>query len=522
MLRCVQKQSLIRPFISSQRVLQKRTLASISQDLENAYDVVIIGGGVAGVTLACSLASRPSMRNSRIALVEAMDLTGVRKWEPKQDNYSNRVVSLTPGSMGFFDQIGITKHMALDRANGYRDMQVWDGVTDARIHLDSALLKGYGADKNVKENTIAYMVENLNVQSAALKRLEECRAQGYQVDLIQQVKVAEIEDSRQDTVLGQQKPEEGLDLHDWPTVHLDNGRKLKARLLIGADGINSPVRNFANIDSLGWDYDAQGVVATLKLDPTRPNNTAWQRFLPTGPIAMLPLSEGYASMVWSTTPAIAKALKNVSSTDFCNLVNAAFRMSHVDLKYLYKQIDTKSFKSACNIAEEYNWRESVAKKSLNDEQVLDREFSLPPEIVQVQDKSRASFPFRLRNAESYVAERVALVGDAAHATHPLAGQGMNQGLLDVECLSQLLEKGTTEGQDIGSIHLLRQYASERYLRNIMMISSCDKLHRLFSTDATPVTWARSLGLNAVNSNGFLKAEIMKYAMGIEYTGEFRH
>lgn len=209
-------------------------------------------------------------------------------------------------------------------------------------------------------------------------------------------------------------------------------------------------------------------------------------------------------MVWSTTPAIARALKNVSSTDFCNLVNAAFRMSHVDLKYLYKQIDTKSFKSGCNIAEEYNWRESVAKKSLNDEQVLDREFSLPPEIVQVQDKSRASFPFRLRNAESYVAERVALVGDAAHATHPLAGQGMNQGLLDVECLSQLLEKGTTEGQDIGSIHLLRQYASERYLRNIMMISSCDKLHRLFSTDATPVTWARSLGLNAVNSNGFLK------------------
>lgn len=194
------------------------------------------------------------MRNSRIALVEAMDLTGVRKWEPKQDNYSNRVVSLTPGSMGFFDrkyckpfhvlllfysdfmlhlEIGITKHMALDRANGYRDMQVWDGVTDARIHLDSALLKGYGADKNVKENTIAYMVENLNVQSAALKRLEECRAQGYQVDLIQQVKVAEIEDSREDTVvLGQQKPGEGLDLHDWPTVHLDNGRKLKARLLV--------------------------------------------------------------------------------------------------------------------------------------------------------------------------------------------------------------------------------------------------------------------------------------------------
>ncbi|KAG2211219.1 hypothetical protein INT47_006339 [Mucor saturninus] len=515
MLRILQSQKLYQPFVSNRHALQRRTLASISNDLENAYDVVIIGGGVAGVTLACSLASSPSMRHNRIALVEAMDLTGVRNWEPQADNYSNRVVSLTPGSMGFFEKIGVTKHMALDRANGYRDMRVWDGVTGAKIHLDAALLNGSG--HKVKENTIAYMVENLNLQSAALKRLDECRAQGSHIDLIQKVKVAEIEKKVEDT-----PPKEGLDLHDWPTVHLDNGRKLKARLLIGADGINSPVRSFAKIDSLGWDYDAQGVVATLKLDPARPNNTAWQRFLPTGPIAMLPLSEGYASMVWSTSPSTAKALKNVSSTDFCHLVNAAYRMSHVDLKYLYKQIDMNSFKSACDIAEEYNWRESVAKKSLNDQEILDREYSLPPQVVQVQEKSRASFPFKLRNSESYVADRVALVGDAAHATHPLAGQGMNQGILDVECLAQLLERGTVEGQDIGSIHLLRQYASERYVRNIMMISSCDKLHRLFSTDAAPVTWARSLGLNAVDNVGFLKAEIMKYAMGIEYTGEFRH
>lgn len=120
--------------------------------------------------------------------------------------------------------------MALDRANGYRDMQVWDGVTDARIHLDSAILKDYGS-KSLKENTIAYMVENLNVQSAALKRIEECRANGSQIDLIQQVKVAEIEGPKEE----EKNVDEGLDLHDWPTVHLDNGRKLKARLLVRFD-----------------------------------------------------------------------------------------------------------------------------------------------------------------------------------------------------------------------------------------------------------------------------------------------
>ncbi|KAG1458945.1 hypothetical protein G6F46_007146 [Rhizopus delemar] len=484
----------------------RRGLVTVSKDIQQAYDVVIIGGGVAGVTLACALASSPSVSRQRIALVEAMDLSNVKSWKPQQYNYSNRVVSLTPGTMNFFQKIGVKQHLTMDRVHGYRDMRVWDGVTGASIHLDSAIL-------DVKEPTIAYMVENINVQHAALQRIEECRSQGVQIDLFEKTKVAEIDKETTSR-------EDGLSLNDWPTVHLDDGKQLKARLLVGADGINSPVRGFAQIESLGWDYNAQGVVATLKLDPERPESkvTAWQRFLPTGPIAMLPLGEGYASMVWSTYPEIAKALKTVSSHDFCNIVNAAFRMSHVDLKYLYQQITSGK---ACDIGAEYAWRESVAKKSLGEQEIFERENSLPPQVVDIQENSRASFPFRLRNAEHYVKDRVALVGDAAHATHPLAGQGLNQGILDVESLSQLIEKGTMEGQDIGSIHLLRQYASERYLRNIMMISSCDKLHRLYSTDLAPVTWIRSAGLSVVDQLGFAKAEIMKYAMGIEYNGNIR-
>lgn len=207
--------------------------------------------------------------------------------------------------------------------------------------------------------------------------------------------------------------------------------------------------------------------------------------------------------MWSTRPEIAKALKAVSPHDFCNIVNAAFRMSHVDLKYLYQQLTAGK---SCDIGAEYTWREEVAKKSLDEQEIFEREYSLPPQVIDIQENSRASFPFRLRNAEHYVTDRVALVGDAAHATHPLAGQGLNQGILDVQSLSQWIEKGTTEGQDIGSIHLLRQYASERYLRNIMMISSCDKLHRLYSTDAAPITWARSIGLSAVNQLDFVKVK----------------
>lgn len=101
--------------------------------------------------------------------------------------------------------------------------------------------------------------------------------------------------------------------------------------------------------------------------------------------------------------------------------------------------------------------------------------------------------------------------DAAHTIHPLAGQGLNQGLLDVECLSRMLALGTMEGQDIGSIHLLRNYASERYVRNIVMLSTCDKIHRLFSTEAASITWLRSFGLTALNSFDIVKASALMCA-----------
>lgn len=115
-------------------------------------------------------------------------------------------------------EIGIKQHLTMDRVHGYRDMRVWDGVTGASIHLDSAIL-------DVKEQTIAYMVENINVQHAALQRIEECRAQGVQIDLFEKTKVAEID--KEST-----SREDGLNLNDWPTVHLDDGKQLKARLLV--------------------------------------------------------------------------------------------------------------------------------------------------------------------------------------------------------------------------------------------------------------------------------------------------
>ncbi|KAI8331215.1 hypothetical protein BC941DRAFT_439321 [Chlamydoabsidia padenii] len=464
-----------------------RRLYSMDTDLKNAYDVVIVGGGVCGTALACSIASNPLLQHQRVALVEAMDLSNTLTWSPKPDHFSNRTVSLTPGSMRLLQDIGVTEHLAPGRANPYTDMRVWDGVTGAQIHFDATTLPDTLSNK-----TIAYMIENTHLQHALLKRLEQCREQGAQVDIMQKARVADIK--------------HGDDSLDWPKVKLENGNTLNARLLIGADGVNSPVRTFAGIDSLGWDYDAQGLVATLKLD-SLDHQTAWQRFLPTGPIAMLPMGEGYASIVWSTKPHLAKLLKSVSEADFVELVNAAFRLSHVDLAYFYEQLGGDDrFDS---LASEVAWRDEVMMNSAH---------LLPPKVIGVQENSRASFPLKLRNSERYISDRVALIGDAAHTTHPLAGQGMNQGLLDVESLTNVLVKGTCEGQDIGNIHLLRNYASDRYVKNIVMISACDKMYRLFGTDVAPVAWLRSFGLSTINGLDFVKAEIMKYAMGVEYTG----
>ncbi|KAH8556280.1 ubiquinone biosynthesis monooxgenase [Umbelopsis sp. PMI_123] len=476
-----------------------------SSSINHIYDVVIVGGGVAGTALACSLASKPEFHSKKIALIEAFDLAPVKKWTPTEKVYSNRVVSLTPASVSLLKDMDVWRHLRQERIKPYHDMQVWDAISGARVKFNTSML-----GQNSENVPIAWMIENVHLQNGILASVEEHNSNGAKMEIIEKIKVSNIsyDNNIDDSVMG-------YDLSDWPTVELSNGRKLKTRLLIGADGANSPVRNFANINSLGWDYDTHAVVATLEMDVHRSNDTAWQRFLPTGPIAILPLKDGISSMVWSTKPQLAAAIKALPDDSFCHLVNAALRLSPADLKYLYKELieDTKSFGNL--IKEELTWRESVSHKSKSGPEMIDNELSMPPKVLGVQNNSRAGFPLRLRNAERYIADRVALVGDAAHTIHPLAGQGLNQGLLDVQKLSEVLQMGIRNGEDIGHIHLLSHYASNRYGRNVAMLSACDKIHRLFGTEFAPVVWARTFGFNAVNVFEPVKAEIMKYAMGLE-------
>ena len=188
------------------------------------------------------------------------------------DRFSNRCSSLTPTSVEFLDRIGAWKHIQRERVQPYEEMQVWDGVSGSRIEFDWP--------RGSAGRTIAYMNENLNLTSGLLKRIDELGG----VSIFDNKKVESIS-------CGQET--ETVDLSAWPVVQLHGGKKIAARLLIGADGANSPVRAFAGIESEGWDYNRQGVVATVELEGEgwggANHKIAYQRFLPTGPAAMLPL-----------------------------------------------------------------------------------------------------------------------------------------------------------------------------------------------------------------------------------------
>jgi len=418
------------------------------------------------------------MAGLKVALIEGQSLTPIRNFFLPPSRFSNRCSSLTPSSVCFLDAIGAWKHIDKERVQSYEEMQVWDGVTGARIEFD------WPAEK--KGSTIAYMNENLNLTSALLKRIDELGG----IEVLDGERVEDI-------VLGEETDE--VDLRSWPVVGLKGGRRLAARLLVGADGANSPVRAFAGIGSRGWDYDRQGMVATLEMEGVGWNEsskTAYQRFLPTGPVAMLPLPGKYSTLVWSTTPALAAHLKTLSSKDFIAMVNAAFRLSSVDLAYMHTQKEGQ--------AEELAWR---SQHTAFDES------RIPQRVTGVQEGSIASFPLKLRHADSYIGERVALVGDAAHTIHPLAGQGLNQGQGDVESLVKTIEYAVTHGQDIGVHMSLEPYNSERYVVNNMLLGVVDKLHKLYAVESGPLIPLRSIGLRAVNNLQPLKQFFMAQAAG---------
>lgn len=267
------------------------------------------------------------------------------------------------------------------------------------------------------------------------------------------------------------------------------------------------MRQFAEIDTFGHAYNAHGVVATMSHAPpvVYPNHTAFQRFLPTGPLAFLPLADDASTMVWSTTPELAAALKRLEPDALTLMVNAGWNLPESDLAVVNDALLAADAQGAPLS------RAAIAGLLGAMEPAAPTEAPLPPTITSIDPKSVASFPLRLAHADAYTAHRLALVGDAAHTTHPLAGQGLNAGLADARVLAQTLADARRVGADVGSITALAPYPRNRYLPNHIMLAAVDKLNWVFGSRSPLVNWARGTGLEVFNELGPIKDFFMANA-----------
>lgn len=262
---------------------------------------------------------------------------------------------------------------------------------------------------------------------------------------------------------------------------------------IGADGANSVVRQSMDVDNFSLSYKQMGVVATLELnaDEAAGNTVAWQRFLPTGPVALLPLTDTLSSLVWSTSVEHAKELLRMEPEAFVDALNDSYLKTY------------KSNTVVQNVMKAFDGILALSKNQIQ---------QLPPTVVKLQEGSRAAFPLGFGHASSYVCGGAALIGDAAHRVHPLAGQGVNLGFGDVLELTEVLADAVYSGSSLDNLQYLLKYEQERLKANVPIMIGVHALQRLYCNDFPPLVLARSLGLKITNFAPPLKKFFMEKAI----------
>eukprot|EP01114_Cavostelium_apophysatum_P015636 TRINITY_DN4302_c0_g1_i2.p1 TRINITY_DN4302_c0_g1~~TRINITY_DN4302_c0_g1_i2.p1 ORF type:complete len:420 (+),score=85.57 TRINITY_DN4302_c0_g1_i2:148-1407(+) len=405
-----------------------------------------------GAALACALANTPATASQRIALVETSKILTPQTPSPIPDL---RVSAINPASANLFKAVGVWDKLNSSRSAPFTDMQVWDA-------------SGFGAIKfgsSTSGQSLGHIIENNQIQAALVDNLKQFES----VQILSPCSITSITSNEK--------------TNEWVTATTKDGRTLRTRLLVGADGGDSIVRKAAGISAVGWNYNQKGIVTVVEHEEQTRNTTAWQRFLPLGPIALLPMFGRYSSIVWSTTPARADTLLAMSDEDFFAELKHAF---HTPIERSYGTFNP------------------LAKSNSNSPVI--------PNIVRTVGP-RAAFPFRWTHSSDYVRGRIVLIGDAAHTIHPLAGQGVNLGFGDVISLATHIIEGVETGQDVGSVPLLRKYERQRKYSNLGTMSAIDALKYLFDSSLMPVNLVRNLGLSLLNSVPIVKDQIAHLAMG---------
>ncbi|MBN2699930.1 MAG: UbiH/UbiF/VisC/COQ6 family ubiquinone biosynthesis hydroxylase [Methylothermaceae bacterium] len=387
------------------------------------YDVIIVGGGMVGAALACSLGDTPL----KVAVIENRRPAPFEAGQP----LDLRVSAISIASRRILDVVGAWNAIAAMRLCPFRRMKVWE-MTDGTEFRS----------RDVQYPELGYIIENRLVQLGLLQRMEEFP----NIDLLCPARPRRIDYSA-----------EGSE------IELEDGTRLEARLLVAADGGRSQVRQAAGIGVTAWDYEQSAMVLTVQTAYGQQDIT-WQRFTENGPQAFLPLPGPHASLVWYQRPEEVCRLRSLDSGELLNALYEAF------------------------------------PRELGD-------------VVQILD--RGSFPLRRQHAQRYVKGGVALIGDAAHMIHPLAGQGVNIGLLDAAALAQVLVSAHRQSKDFGSLDILKEYEAMRRRDNLTMMTAMDLFYRVFGNASLPLKLLRNLGLNLAQRLYPARLVVMRRAMGLE-------
>jgi 2-polyprenylphenol 6-hydroxylase len=385
-------------------------------------DVIVVGGGPVGLLLAALLGQAG---HHDVLVLDARESFALPA------GVDPRVYALSRAGQRLLQRCGAWQALSPEYAWPYRRMHVWDA---AGPHVAARALVFDAAE--LAEPDLGHIVENARLEHALRAAALACA----RVELRPGTRVEALEISPQGAC-----------------VVTAGGERLHARLVIAADGARSRLRELAGIEIRSRDYRQSALVTHVHTEYPH-EHTAWQRFLPTGPVALLPLGDGRSSVVWSAEAPLAERLMQLDDAAFCAELGEATdfvlgRMSGPEARHL--------------------------------------------------------LPLMLLHARSYTARRLALVGDAAHVVHPLAGQGVNLGLLDAACLAECLD----HPGDPGERRRLRRYERMRKADNTAMVSALDGLQRVFGIDRQPVAGLRVAGLGLVNRLPALKRGLMRRALG---------
>lgn len=399
--------------------------------MNRPFDIVIVGAGITGLTVAALLAHSKNAERLRVKIVDA----GKRPAFDLSEDVSLRVSAIASGSSDIFGSIGVWQDILGQRACPYREMRVWDA---SGYFEGPDTLRFEAAEFAVSE--LGFIVENTLIRHAVLQQL----------DAVKQA----VEFETPITSIAQSD--------DRFSVDFANGETITADLIVGADGAGSFVRNSAGITVDAWAYPQSAFVTHLRPEKSH-QYTAWQRFLRNGPVALLPLQDGRVSVVWSTTPQEADKAIAASNDELSDMLSEAT------------------------------------------DHVLGR---------LVPEGPRGSFPLKAQHANNYVLPGLALVGDAAHAVHPLAGQGANLGLADAARLVNVLDEAISNDEYPGDMPVLRRYERARKGANQTMLYFIDSLNRLFLSESDSVAKLRGSGMRLFNLSGPIREQAVHVALGL--------